>query len=179
MILFLFVYILDGFAIERRKWEILSQMGKTAIILGAAVWKNGASPALMRRVLKCAELYNEGAITRIIVTGGLGKYPPTEASIMHRVLIANGVPDDAITIEDKATSTFENFALSKLLTDTKEIIIVTDWYHVPRSWLVARHHGFHPQFACPSGRGAKTGTQIRAAAREAIAIPYYLIKYWR
>ena len=154
-------------------------MPNIAIILGAAVWKNGASPALMRRVLKGAELFHAGEIDTIIVSGGLGKYPPSEASMMHRILVANGVPDDAITIEDKSTSTYENFAFSKLLTNVSEITIVTDWYHIPRSWLVARHHGFRPDFACPSGRGANPGTQVRAAVREAIAIPYYLLKYWR
>ena len=44
-------------------------MPKTAIILGAAVWKSGASPALMRRVLKGAALFHADEIDAIIVSG--------------------------------------------------------------------------------------------------------------
>ncbi len=66
------------------------------ILLGAAVWRDGPSPTLRRRTLHSAALWHAGTAPIIVVCGGLGRHPPTEAAAMANLLQAAGVPAAAI-----------------------------------------------------------------------------------
>lgn len=66
---------------------------------------------------KCAELYQKGLGDYIIFTGNCGKgtegiISKTEAEIFKSIAIAEGVPEDKILIETKATNTYENIKYS-------------------------------------------------------------------
>jgi uncharacterized SAM-binding protein YcdF (DUF218 family) len=70
---------------------------------------------------------------------------------MRQYLLDHGVPDSGIVVEDRSTSTEENFANSRVLLDQRlgsgyEVAFVTDEFHVFRAsriaaadGLVARH----------------------------------------
>jgi vancomycin permeability regulator SanA len=79
------------------------------VVLGAAVWKNGVpSPSLERRI-KCAiKLLQDGRSNRLLVTGGLGKYPPSEASTMQRLAMEAGVSEKNIVLEELGTTTWSS-----------------------------------------------------------------------
>ena len=72
---------------------------------------------------KCAELYKKGLGEYIIFTGNCGKgtegvISKTEAEIFKNIAVQEGVPEDKILIETKATNTYENFRYSmKVLND--------------------------------------------------------------
>ena len=144
----------------------------TGMILGAAVWANGPSPTLLRRTQHGAALFHTGQIDRIIVCGGLGKHPPSEASAMAHILRNAGVPPDAIVLEDRSTTTGENIANAQPLLDTKDVLIVTDWYHAPRARLIARRAGLNAKSSAPGVKGARLWPQTKGALRE---IPAYIV----
>ena len=145
---------------------------KTALILGAAVWADGPSPTLRRRTQRAAQLYHGGDVGHLIACGGLGKHPPSEAAVMRDLLIKDGVPAGAITLEDQSTTTGENIALALPMLNTLDVVIVTDWYHGPRARLVARRHGLRVQSVAPPLKGARPVAQLRAMLRE---IPAYVV----
>ena len=63
------------------------------VVLGAAVWPGGQpSPALQRRILHAVDLWQQGYAVYLLVTGGVGKYPPAEAAVMQRLAVAHGIP---------------------------------------------------------------------------------------
>ena len=152
------------------------------VILGAAVWADGPSPTLRRRVLHGASLWHAGVAPVIVVCGGLGRHPPTEAAAMTHLLRDVGVPSDAIRQEDRSTSTLENirFALPLLRqNDLRDVVIVTDATHGPRAALVARHYGLRPRVSAPSLRGGRKRTILRQALRELGAFPLYALRLLR
>jgi uncharacterized SAM-binding protein YcdF (DUF218 family) len=70
----------------------------------------------------------------VLVTGDGGE-------IMADLLL-RGVPGALLIHEVEATSTYENATCTAPLLDAREaqrIILVTDWYHVPRSLATFRH----------------------------------------
>ena len=83
-----------------------------------------------------AQLYTNGVAPRILLTGA-GDYRGHRA-----ILMAAGVPRDAILIESKSTTTRENAEFSAALLKEQGIrtaIVVTSWYHSRRA-LVAFEH---------------------------------------
>jgi uncharacterized SAM-binding protein YcdF (DUF218 family) len=150
-----------------------------AMILGAAVWPDGPSPTLRRRTLTAARLWQTGEVVAILCCGGLGRHPPTEAAAMRDLLLAEGVPDVAILLEDRSTTTAENIALALPILQARgerQVIVVTDWYHAPRARMTARRMGLAAASRSPSLRGTRPLAQARLALRE---IPALLAYWWR
>lgn len=146
----------------------------TAVILGAAVWADGPSPTLLRRVRHGAALYHRGDVTRIVVCGGLGRHPPSEAEVMRDILRDAGVPEAVIVLEDQSTTTAENLRNARPLVGDTAVVIVSDLYHLPRACLVARRLGMAVRGSAPPRGDARVWPQVKGALRE---IPAYLL-YW-
>jgi uncharacterized SAM-binding protein YcdF (DUF218 family) len=152
---------------------------RVALILGAAVWAGGPSPTLRRRVMVAAGLWHVGAVSHVICCGGLGRHPPTEAEVMRDILLAEGVAEGAILLEDRSTTTAENVALALPLLaalGARQVVMVTDWYHAPRARMTARRMGLDATSASPPLRGARPLVQARLALREVGA---YVAYWWR
>lgn len=152
-----------------------------AILLGAAVWPGGVpSPALKRRAETAAALYRDGRVRAIVATGGIGKYPPSEAEAARDLLIARGVPPCAVILEECSTTTLENLSNARdRLAPGTPAIIVSDLWHLPRARLAAHRLGLSATGAAPSLRGAHWGRAARAALREVAALLWYLVRPMR
>lgn len=122
-----------------------------AIVLGAAVWEGGRpSPSMYARVKEAVKLYHEGFVRKLIVSGGLGRFPPTEAEVMRDVAISLKVPKEDIILETEAKSTFQNISNSAYLGEKqglKNYIIVTDAFHIKRSLLIGEELDLNVQGA--------------------------------
>ena len=117
------------------------------IILGAGLRRDRISPALYNRLNKALEILKNDPDVKVIVSGGKGPLEKnTEAVLMKEYLASHGVNLDNITVEDKSTSTYENFIFSKKLIsgDVKKIYIVTNAFHSFRAGLIAKRAGFEP-----------------------------------
>lgn len=98
---------------------------------------------------------------------------------MREILLGAGVPEGAIRLEGRSTSTEENlrFALAVLEElGTREVVVVTDLTHAPRAWLIAWSLGLRATTASPSLRGARLRPTLRQALRE---IPATAVALWR
>ncbi len=91
------------------------QPADVIIVLGAAVWPGGPSPALQARVNHAVQLYDEGYADRLILSGGLGEHPPTEAEAMAVAAMDRDVAENALYLEKEARNTWENLQYSKKL----------------------------------------------------------------
>lgn len=122
------------------------------IVLGAGLKKDGKSPSLtLEKRLNSAIEYlgkNENAI--VVVSGGLGTDKKiSEGLAMKNYLISKGISETKILIEDKSTSTYENFQFSKEILNNYfgddykyEVAFVTNDFHVFRSNFTAKKLNF-------------------------------------
>ena len=88
------------------------------------------------RALRAARLFQLHAAPRIIITGA------GDDQINRRLLLANGVPAQAIEVEGKSATTRENAEFTgKLLRaeDVHSAILVTSWYHARRAQKTFAH----------------------------------------
>ncbi len=102
------------------------------------------------RFIQIANLYHQGIIQKIVVTGGTGKLQqdePAETSFLKPQLIANGVKEADIIIESRSRNTYENAVYTKKILDSLQIkppyILVTSALHMHRSASVFTKAGYN------------------------------------
>lgn len=102
------------------------------VVAGCKVRPDGtASPALARRARLAAALWKRG-IGRTILLTGAGS-PRSEAAAAADVVIAAGVPESAVVLEEVSTSTAENAReAARCLPGVRRVVVVSDDYHGTR-----------------------------------------------
>lgn len=140
----------------------------------------GGGSSHHERPLRAAGLFRQGAAPRIIISGA------GDAQINRRLLLAAGVPPQAIEIEDKSATTFENAEFTGSLLRAEKIhtaILVTSWYHARRAEKTFAH--FVPEvrfFSRPAYYGFdradwKINGLNRRMRLEFLKLPGYWIRY--
>ena len=131
-------------------WEQRDEARPAAaiVVLGAAQYVGRPSPVLRARLDHAIALWKRGLSPRIIFTGGFGDRDTTsEAAVGQRYAIQHGVPARAILIENNGRSTSESMKQVAMLMEresSREIILVSDPFHMLRLSILARRYGLTP-----------------------------------
>ncbi len=150
------------------------------VVLGAAQWNGRPSPVLQARLDRAVELYHQGYAPLLVLTGGsLAGDPFSEASVGRAYARAQGVPEEAILVEEESRSTLENLRGAwQLLSPrrARSILLVSDPFHMARALVIARDLGFqvHPAPAYESPIAQRPLEEAFYIMREAGA----LLLYW-
>lgn len=118
------------------------------VVLGAAQYDGKPSPVLKARVDHAVQLWRQGLAPIVVMTGGRGEGDTTsEAAVERRYAISKGVPPSAILVEGASRSTSETLrnVASMLTSDRREVILVSDPFHMFRLALLARRYGLRPR----------------------------------
>lgn len=107
------------------------------VCLGSGMDRRGnLGVGAIGRVEMCVDLYEAGLAPVIVFSGGInGPTSPTAAHQMSLLAQTLGLPSDRAIKEGRAQSTLQNALFSlELIPNTTSIIIVTEAFHLPRSW---------------------------------------------
>ena len=114
------------------------------IVLGSGLIGDKVPPLLAQRLTKGKTIYEqfEGR-PKLIVSGGQGADELTsEAAAMANYLMEQGVQKDAILIENRSRTTFENLTFSKAILEEqglgKNVLVVTNSFHALRAGVFMR-----------------------------------------
>lgn len=137
----------------------------------AIVVLGGGDLARARRAARLAAAFPEAPV---LVTGDGGQ--------LEDGLRALGVTEDRFVIEGEATSTWENADLSAPLLEelgAKRVVLVTNWFHVPRSEAVFRKRLPKIEFESAFERAPSPMTRWDRGCqrRERIAAIWYWLRY--
>lgn len=144
--LFLFLTV-EGLLLSHGERDNSALPVDAVIVLGAGV--NGETPSLIlqSRISAAAEYLEKHPDVPVVLSGGQGPGEDiSEAECMRRALWTNSEEwNQRYLLEDRSTSTAENFAFSKALlqehgidTDTAVIAVVTSDFHCFRAHLIAQ-----------------------------------------
>ncbi|AWH75008.1 hypothetical protein DCS32_12800 [Dokdonia sp. Dokd-P16] len=110
----------------------------TVIVLGASVRANGnLSTMLEDRVASALKLYNEGRVTRFLLSGDNGTASYNEPKAMKAYLMDKGVPEDDIFLDYAGFDTYDSMYRASSVFNVKEAIVVTQEFHLPRALYIA------------------------------------------
>ena len=114
------------------------------LILGHRLEKDGSpSEDQIRRIDRAAAYWKENNASIVMPCGGLTPgQKQTEAEVMRTMLIARGVPEQVIRLEDRSRITIENVRNARaLLGEGKKVALVTSDYHLERALDDCRRAG--------------------------------------
>ncbi len=154
----------------------------TAVVLGASTTGGEVSPVYRERLNHGIELYAEGMVKKLIVTGGTGAGNDiSDARAAKNYAVSRGVPENDILVEETSTITQENLENAKIIMDENDLktaIIVSDPLHMRRAMLLAKDVGIEA-FTSPTRTTMYVSlkTKVPFLAREVF---YYIgYKWWR
>jgi uncharacterized SAM-binding protein YcdF (DUF218 family) len=158
--------VLLGSLVAAIYWQARSDQTRPVeaiVVLGAAQYDGRPTPVLQARLDKVLEVYKAGKVQWIVVTGGRQEGDRfTEAESSRNYLVAHGVPERAILLENEGRSSWQSMqGAGRILKDRgiKRILVVSDGFHLFRLKVMARHLGF-TAFGAPA-----TGSPIHRNSR--------------
>lgn len=174
-ILFFSMYAMSAIAVVLHFSGNTSFPAECAVVFGAAVREGDeAGPGIYRRVETAVHLYKEGSVQKLFLSGGLGEGNAlSEARVMRDLAIEMGADPEVISLEEEATSTWQNIEfVQPLILDCESVVGISDRYHLARirltSWLQDAEMTVHP-----AERSAGFPFEAIAVLREAMGIIIY------
>jgi len=130
------------------------------VVMGVAQYDGRPSPQLQARLDHVLTLWKAGVAKLVVTTGG--NQPGdrfTEARASADYLVAGGIPESAISMEDIGATTLQSLqGVAEILHSRglSSVEIVTDPYHALRSRLIAQDLGL-TAYVSPTEHSAVTG----------------------
>lgn len=168
-----------SFFISRAKPEIPTEKENLPVlILGSKVDGTEPSADLQQRIDTAADWLLSHPSSVAVACGGKGTGEEvTEAEVIREKLLQKGIGPDRILLENRSVNTEQNlFYAEKVLLEndlpSKEVLLLTDDYHLYRALLIARQNGFNAW-----GISASTPPWIFPAlfARELFVVTKYFV----
>jgi uncharacterized SAM-binding protein YcdF (DUF218 family) len=155
---------------QRRKADAI-------VVLGAAQYNGRPSPVLKARLDHAVELYRAGLAPAVVVTGGIGTGDRmSEATVGHRYLRAQAIPDSAIIVRPDGRTTDESMrSVAEWMheRDVSRALLVSDPFHMARLQIEAHRADLHayvsPTRTSPITPGSRT--EVGYLALEALKLP--------
>jgi uncharacterized SAM-binding protein YcdF (DUF218 family) len=158
---------------------------RAIVIFGAAVRPGGEpSPALGRRIGYGLAAATADPEALVFCSGAAGRHGPSEASVMARMLLGQGVEPERLVLDEASRDTLQSAAAARFIRagGLARAVVCTDGYHMARSLMLIRALGVPAERGpVPRGRaGARPRDWLYMRARETVAYPYDLgVVLWR
>ena len=109
---------------------------KVAIVFGAGLSRDGSpSPILQDRVETAAELYFNGKVEKLLMSGDNRFAYYNEPGAMRDYALNLGVPDEAIILDYAGRRTYDTCYRAGAIFDLKDVVLVTQSFHLPRALI--------------------------------------------
>jgi vancomycin permeability regulator SanA len=149
-----------------------------AVVFGCRVYADGRlSAALEDRVRTGVELYRQGLVRHLVMTGGPGNGDIHETQAMRQFAIDAGVPARCILVDEGGWDTDHSVASTVPLCEKlglRRVLAVSHDFHLPRIKLTYARAGWDV-FTVPARQKYRLAARPFLLARETVALwAYYL-----
>lgn len=149
------------------------------VVFGARAYKDGRlSDALQDRIRTACNLYRDGLAKRLVLSGGRGDGPVTEAEAMRGYALKQGVRAEDIFIDNEGVNTEATVRNTTPLFQqwhAKRVLAVSHFYHLPRIKLAYQRAGVEV-WTVPAHQHRFLGQIPFNMAREVAAFWSYYLK---
>ena len=157
-------------------WTDYRRPGDAAVVFGCKVYPNGnLSTALSDRVRSACDLYHEGLVAHLIMSGGPGRGDVHETEAMRDFAVKLGVPSESILIDSMGLSTDETVTNTVPLFRQHgftRVLAVSHYFHLPRIKLAYQRAGVDV-FTVPARQKNRLPNRHFMMVREVVALWAY------
>jgi len=147
--------LLGAFVLFCNLWVVLSTKSRVfdssgeiepntvGLVLGTSkkVAPNQPNQHFEHRLEAAAELYREGKVRHLLVSGDKDSRYYNEPRDMTAKLLSLAVPKEAITPDNSGYRTLDSIVRAKKIYGLDRVTIISDGFHVSRALFVARKEG--------------------------------------
>lgn len=126
---------------------------EVAIVLGASVEGNEPSPIYAARANAAIQLFEDGKVSKILVTGDNATTNYDEVNPVQHYLLAAGIPPQDIFLDHAGFDTYSSMYRAKVIFDATSAVVVTQDFHLPRAVFIARSLGLNA-YGYDAGQGS-------------------------
>jgi SanA protein len=117
-------------------------VNRVAIVFGAEVKKDGTPSAVLRdRVETAVELYKNGKVEKLLMSGDNRFADYNEPESMRQYAISLGVPDADIVLDYAGRRTYDTCYRAKEIFGVESAVLVTQGFHLPRALFLCNSFG--------------------------------------
>jgi SanA protein len=117
---------------------------QTAIVLGALVEPDGdMSKMLADRVDQAVQLWKDGKVDRVLVSGDHGQWTYDEPTVMKNAVIRGGVRPRDVFTDHAGFNTWATMERAKKVFQVDDALVVTQGFHMPRALYLADEAGLN------------------------------------
>lgn len=107
------------------------------IVFGAGLRRDGSpTSVLYDRVAAAAQLYREGKVDALLMSGHETNEGYSEPQAMRMLAESLGVPEEAIVTDGLGTRTFTTCERAQSTFGVDQALLVTQTYHLPRAMAI-------------------------------------------
>ncbi len=180
IILILWVFITRTATVLGTKSRITkiedSQSAPVAIVFGAGLQRNGSpSPLLEDRIVTAAQLYFNGKVEKLLLSGD-NRFPDyNEPGAMKTFALQLGVPENAIVLDFAGRRTYDTCFRAKAIFEVTKAILVTQNFHLSRAIFLCSKMDIEVTGVNADRRKYESGSFFIWEAREVLAISAALL----
>jgi len=138
-----------------------------AVVFGAGLTASGRpTPVLRDRVFTAVELYRQGKVRKLLMSGDNRFINYDEPSAMKRYALQLGVPEDDIILDYAGRRTYDTCYRARAIFQLEDVILVTQKFHLPRALYTCGRLGLEALGVPADQRDYHQGSQTYWNLRE-------------
>ncbi|MFF1834126.1 vancomycin high temperature exclusion protein [Streptomyces sp. NPDC058231] len=114
---------------------------QVAVVFGAGLRDGKPSAYLANRLRAAAELYRDGKVRVVLVTGDNSREDYDEPDAMRAFLVAHGVPDRRVVSDFAGFDTWDSCVRAKKIFGVDRAVLVSQGFHIRRAIALCRAAG--------------------------------------
>jgi len=135
---------------------------QVAVVLGTSKYLGRTlNDYYVHRIEAAIELYEQGTVSRFLLSGDNAHRSYNEPWTMKRDLLKAGVPDSNIHLDYAGFRTLDSIVRAKRIFDTDNFLIVTQRFHCERALFIAKYHDIKATCLAVAGPTNRSGNSVR------------------
>ena len=166
-------------ALGKIKTVDTTQGARVAIVFGAGLQRDGTpSPVLQDRVSTAVNLYQEGKVEKLLMSGDNRFIDYNEPGAMRAFAMEQGVPQEDIVLDFAGRRTYDTCYRAFHIFGVKNAVLVTQRYHLPRALLTCNAIGIDASGVVADFQYYRKSARAVWYARELPATLVALVDVW-
>ncbi len=117
---------------------------RVAVVFGAGYWPDGTlSPMLQDRMDAALELYRDGRVSKLLLSGDNRFVNYDEPTQMLKYALEQGIPREVMVLDYAGRRTYDTCYRASAIFQVDDVVLVTQRYHLPRALETCRGVGVH------------------------------------